>query len=269
MDTIIAGIIQGEYGVDPAENYEKTRKILLENYAEADIVLLPEYSMINVLGGLKPREVLEKAERIEDSTYLSKLSDLAGKLGTTIIAHFIEKTDKSKPYSTSVVVKPDGSVEKAYSKIHLFDAYGYRESDYLEPGDKPSRPVMVGSFKFYVAICYDIRFPELFRHYALNGADGVLVHMGWVRGPLKEELLNVLARSRSHENTMYLVVANHTGKQYTGRSGLFNPYGYRELDMGVKPGYREVVLDKGVVESARRDIPVLEHSRSRWNISFK
>ncbi len=269
MTSIVVGILQEEYGVDPAENLEKTKSILTSYYHEADIVVLPEYSMVNILGGLTPSEVYEKSESLEDSSYLSKLSDIASGLGTTILAHFIERTGQGKPYSSSVAVKPDGKIEKAYSKIHLFDAYGYRESDYLLPGEKLSRPLMIGDMKFYVAICYDIRFPELFRTYAYNGGHGVLVQMGWVRGPLKEEILDTLARARSHENTMYLVIANQTGKQYTGRSGVFNPYGYRELDMGFKPGYREVVLDFDVVEEARKQIPVLEHGRKRWSIVFK
>ncbi len=269
LKTIRVGILQEEYGTDPIENYEKTHRILSEKYYEADVVILPEYSMINILGGLSPQEVFARSEEINNSRYLEKLSRLAGELGTSILAHFIEKTDKPpRSMSTSVAVFPDGRIEKAYSKIHLFDAYGYRESDYLLPGKELSRPIRIGDFIFYVAICYDLRFPELFRTYALMGAHGVFLHAGWVRGPLKEEILDVLARSRSHENTMFLVLSNHVGRQYTGRSGVYNPYGVKIIDLGAKPDYMEVELDINDVYEARRNIPVLEHSKQRWKITF-
>lgn len=269
MKTIRVGILQEEYGINPLENYEKTHRILSSKYREADVVILPEYSMINILGGLSPREVYARSEEIGSSKYLEKLSILAGNLGTSILAHFIEKTDKPpRSMSTSVVVFPDGRIEKAYSKIHLFDAYGYRESDYLLPGNELSRPIRIGDFIFYVAICYDIRFPELFRTYAWMGAHGVFLHAGWVRGPLKEETLDVLARSRSHENTMFLVLSNHVGRQYTGRSGVYSPYGVKIIDLGTKPNYMEIELDISEVYNARRNIPVIEHSKLRWKITF-
>lgn len=270
LTEIVVGIIQEEYGINPLENFEKSRRWIERGFREADIVILPEYSMINILGGLKPEEVYERAERIEDSTYISKFSDLAGSIGVPILLHFIEKSDQPpKSYSTSVVIEPSGKVYRVYRKIHLFDAYGYKESDFLLPGRELSRRLVIGDFTVNIAICYDLRFPELFRTYALNGAHAVLVHSGWIRGPFKEEVLDTLAKARSHENTIYLVVANHTGKQYTGRSGVYNPYGYKELDMGVKPGYTEHTLLSEIVLEARERIPVLKHSMQRWSIEFK
>ncbi len=270
MSEIIVGIIQDEYNIEPILNFEKTKKHLINGFKEADIVLLPEYSMINILAGLTPQQVYERAESLEDSTYLSKMADLSAKIGVPILVHFIEKTDSPpKSYSSSILVEPSGNIAKVYSKIHLFDAYGYRESDYLLPGDRLSKTILIKGFTINIAICYDLRFPELFRKYAVNGANTVLVHAGWVKGPFKEEVLDTLAKSRSHENTMYLVVSNHTGRLYTGRSGVFNPYGYRELDMGVKPGYAEHKLSLSIVEEARRNIPVLQHSVDKWSIMFK
>ncbi len=270
MSEIIVGILQEEYGVDPSLNFEKSKRLIMKGFREADIIILPEYSMINLLGGLTPQQVYERAETLEDSIYISRFSDLAADLGAPLLIHFIERSDNPpKTYSSSIAIEPSGKIYRVYRKIHLFDAYGYRESEYLIAGKELSKTLAIKDFKLNVAICYDLRFPELFRTYALNGAHGVLVHAGWVRGPFKEEVLDILAKSRSHENTMYLVVANHTGKQYTGRSGVYNPYGYKELDLGVKPGYMEHPLHGYIVEEARRNIPVLKHSEQKWEIGFK
>ncbi len=270
MDEIIVGIVQDEYTVDPRRNYEKVKEILSKHYREADIVLLPEYSMINILAGLKPLEVYNKSESLEDSSFIARLSDLASSLDTNILAHIIERTDtKPKTKSTSVLIEPSGRTNKVYSKIHLFDAYGYRESDYFIPGNSLSKGIYLGKYLFYVAICFDLRFPELFRTYARNNAYGVFVHSGWVKGHLKEEVLDVLGIARSHENTMYIILSDHTGELYVGRSGVFNPYGFREVDMGFKPGYIEWGIKPEVVEEARKIIPVMDKSRIFWDIFFK
>ena len=263
---ISIGLVQAPYGVDVGENYELTRTILMRSYAGADLVVLPEYSMLNVLGGLEPGRVYERAEAIEDSWYLSKLGDLAGRLGVDILAYLTEKT--SKPplvYGTSVLVKSSGGVEPVYRKIHLFDAYGFRESNYLLPGEHPSRELLVNGWRLRAAICFDIRFPELFTYYALSGADLVVVQAGWVRGPLKEESLLFLARSRAHENTVYVAVANQNGRQYTGRSSIHGPLGTTLMDMGGYTGYSEKTLSREILEEARRSLPILElRRRNAW-----
>jgi predicted amidohydrolase len=268
VDKIIVGILQDEFSVNKRENYEKIKRMLIEKYQEADLVVLPEYSMVNVLK-TTPEETRRAAEPLEDSWFLSKLSDLSSKLSTSIATHFIEENNGGKPYSSTVIVLPTGRLEKAYSKIHLFDAYGFRESDYFTPGRETSKKILVGNLTLYSAICYDLRFPELFRTYALGGADGVIVQAGWVRGPLKEEILDALGRVRSHENTMYLILSSHTGELYVGRSGLFSPLGYRVIDLGYKPGYAEVLLDRSIVAEARRLLPVLDSAAKHWKISLR
>ena len=264
---MIVGILQAEYGVDPLENLKITGEIIDNGYSSADVVVLPEYSMADILS-LKPEQVYGLAEELEDSDYLSKLSDIALKYSAIIVAHFIEKTDTPPlSRSTTVLVYPSGKLEPVYRKIHLFDAYGYRESDYFVPGDNPSPIVDLAGVRTGFAICYDMRFPELFRAYALSGAEAVVVQAGWVRGPLKEEILDHILVSRAHENTMYVILSSHCGEKYVGRSGVFSPYGYRIYDLGPKPGYAEIGIDKEKVYDARKLIPVLEHSRAKWVIS--
>jgi len=126
-----------------------------------------------------------------------------------------------------------GEAIPVYSKIHLFDAYGYSESEFLNR-DKPGKIISIEGVKIAFTICYDLRFTELFRTYANMDVDVVIVQSGWVKGPPKEEVLDKLACTRAHENTIYLVIADQTGDMFVGRSGVFNPWGYRELDLGVE-----------------------------------
>ncbi len=265
---MIVGILQAEYGINPTENLKITGEILDRSYNMADVVVLPEYSMADVLS-LKPEQVYDIAEPLEDSAYLSSLSDMALKYSIIIVAHLIEKTDTPPlSRSTTVLIYPSGRIEPVYRKMHLFDAYGYRESDYFIPGESPSQIVELAGMRAGFAICYDIRFPELFRTYALKGAESVIVQAGWVRGPLKEEILEHILVTRAHENTMYIILSSHSGERYVGRSGVFSPYGYRIIDLGPRPGYAEIGIDGESVYDARKLIPVLKHAKMRWIISL-
>ncbi len=268
--SIVIGILQFSSTSNLKDNVNKILELLNKRHVQADLVVLPEYSMINILGGLKPVDIYSIAGTLNNSTYLDSLSCLAVKYGIHILTHFIEKTSSPpKCYSSSVLVKPDGSRELIYRKIHLFDAYGYRESDYFIPGDTLSEEVVINGVRIRVAICFDIRFPELFRRYALYGAELVIVHSGWVKGPLKEEILEFLARSRAHENTYWVVVVDQCGRGYVGRSMVVDPYGVKAVDLGFREDYIEYTIDTGLVYKARETIPVVSKARDKWRIEFR
>ncbi len=266
--SLTIGLVQADYGVDPLNNYEKTKRVLRESYSEAALIVLPEYSMSDPLQLAKPEEVNAIAEYIEDSAYLSKLSELAAELGASILAHFIEKTDGGKPLSSSVMIHPSGEFEKLYSKIHLFDAYGYRESMFFERGRSVSRSIVIKDLTARAAICFDIRFPELFRVYATTGSELVIVHSGWVRGLLKEEALEFLVRSRAHENTLWIAVANRWGEKYVGRSMVADPFGVKVFELSVGENYGEYTVDGNRVREARRILPTVELSKGLWKVEL-
>jgi len=270
LSKLLVGILQFSSSTNVIDNVEKIHRMVRENYREADIVIIPEYSMLNILSGLEPKDVYEKAEVLDNSVFVSKLASLAKELDTHILAHVIERSGREPlSYSSSVLIKPDEGYELVYRKMHLFDAYGYGESKYFIPGNELSKGIAFEGKTFYVAICYDIRFPELFRKYGLMNAYGVFIHAGWVRGFNKELLLDILAMSRSHENTMYLILSNQTGEIYTGRSGVYNPFGYKELDLGSGEKYVEYSIDLDMVDEARKQIPVVSQSRNKWVVEFR
>lgn len=270
VSKIVIGIVQASFTTQPAENAEKAYSLVKRNYREADIIVLPEYSMTNPLHLRDPLKVYELSEYTANSKYLAKFTRLANELGASVVVHFIERTDlPPKTKSTSVLVTSQGEILPVYSKMHLFDAYGYKESDFFEPGTSLGKIISINSFQIAFAVCYDLRFPELFRSYAVLGVNVFIVQAGWVKGPLKEETLDKLASTRAHENTAYVVIANQTGNMFTGRSGVFSPWGYRELDMGIGEKYLEHILFLNEVEDAKATIPVVRQSLDKWEIKLK
>jgi len=270
LSELVVGIVQADFSERPQANLEKALSLIKRGYREADLIILPEYSMFNPLLVRDPRKVYELSEEPTTSKYLAGFVKLAESLGADIVVHFMEKSSMP-PYtrSSTILITSRGEALYVYNKMHLFDAYGYRESEFFIPGTTPSKLVVIKNFETGFAICYDLRFPELFRFYALSGAKLIVVQAGWIRGPLKETILDFLASSRAHENTVYLVLANQVGEMFTGRSGVYSPWGYKELDMGYREGYIEHKLLLDEVERARNIIPVLRQSSEKWEVKLK
>jgi len=253
------GILQFSSLTNESETLVKISKLIKE--VTADIVILPEYAPFNIVR-LKPEEAYSMASGLEGE-FVKFFSRLAREYSSYFVITTFEKSlEPPKVYNTAVIIRPNGDVAGIYRKTHLFDAYGYRESDYIMPGKEVSPVVDTGKAKIAVAICFDIRFPELFRIYSLNGAELVVVPSAWFKGPLKEETLSFLARARAHENTIYVAVAVQYGDEYTGRSLVVDPWGTQILDLGVGEKYYELDLDIDLVSEVRRKLPVLQLRRT-------
>lgn len=265
MTALTVGLLQAGFPGLPLDNARKTVEIVKRNYKEADIIILPEYSMLNPFRIADPAVVYNYSETPVSSKYLMELSKLAGELGVFILAHFIERTDTPPlTLSTSIILTDKGDAIPVYSKMHLFDAYGFRESSFFKPGKGPGRILSIEGVKIGFTICYDLRFPELYRVYSLMGSDVIVAQAGWVRGPYKEEILDKLASVRAHENTVYLILVDQVDDMFAGRSGVFNPWGYRELDLGWKEAYVEYRVETDVVNEVRRTLPVVAQAKARW-----
>lgn len=259
--TITIGLVQLEAVNNKYKNIEKVKKLLKSNKnIEADIIVLPEYLMTPI-EGLRPYDLYEIAEDI-NGAFVNELIVIAKEYSTNIVATFFEKTDKPpRVYNTVVFIRSNGEAEIVYRKTHLFDAYGYKESDYIMPGLEPSRIVYVNKIRIAFSVCFDIRFPELYRVYSLNGAEIIVSPSAWYKGPLKEETLRFLAQARAHENTVYVIIANQTGKYFTGRSMIIDPLGTVLVDLGVNETYKEYTIDVDYIYEVRRKLPVLKLRR--------
>ena len=227
---------------------------------EADLVLLPEYSLFDPTG-LPAEEVWQRATTLED--FVERLGRIASRSGAHVVGAFLERGPRPRVYNTTALVSPSGALIGIYRKTHLFDAYGYRESDVVEPGAELSQVFDVKGVKVGFAVCFELRFPEVFRELALAGVQLAAVPAAWYSGPLKEETLHVLARARAVENGMYVAVAALYGQRFTGRSLVANPFGVVEAELGAGERYREVPIDLSLVEEARKTVPTLNLRRPR------
>ncbi|MCX8185423.1 MAG: carbon-nitrogen hydrolase family protein [Sulfolobales archaeon] len=251
------GILQFGSSTDKIRNLERIFSIVKK--VEADVVVLPEYSMF-AIENLSPPEVHERSEDL-DSFYLSEFRRFARENSVYVLTTIFERASHPKVFNTAVLISPHEEIVAIYRKIHLFNAYGVRESDYMVAGDSPSKVTDLAGVRAAIAICFDLRFPELFRHYALQGAEVVFVPSAWYSGSLKEETLEFLSRSRASENTYYLVVANQFGQKFAGRSMVVDPLGVVLLDLGIGEKYVEFEIDLNYVYEARRTLPLLSLRR--------
>ncbi len=259
---LVIGILQIEAVNDKNKNIEKAYK-LMKQYGriEADIVVFPEYFM-SPINTLTPQELYNIAEKA-DGEFNRKLVNIAKEYNVNLVVPIFERSKVyPKVYNTVTLVQPDESIRVVYRKMHLFDAYGYRESDYMLKGDKFSEIIELRNTKIAFSVCFDIRFPELYRIYALKGAEVIISPSAWFKGPLKEETIRFLAQTRAHENTVYLVIANQTGKMFTGRSFIVDPLGVILLDLGINERYYEYTIDIDYIQQVRKTLPVLNLRRT-------
>lgn len=233
----------------------------------ADIVALPE--MFNCYYNIKYfREYAEK-DNCKGET-LSMLSSAAKEMGIYIVGGSIpEIDDKGNIYNTSFVFNGKGELIGKHRKMHLFDIdikdkITFKESDVLTPGDKVT-VIDTKWGKIGVAICYDVRFPELMRLMALQGAKIIFIPASFntTTGPSHWELL---FRSAAVENQLYTVgisPARNINYSYVayGNSLVVDPWGKILNILDEKEGILLSEIDLEYIYEVRKSIPVFEHGR--------
>jgi len=257
---IRVGILQAVASRSKGEALESIHKILSDSRVEADIIAMPEYLMADPTG-MTAMELRELAEPL-DGPWVRELSRIAVEYNSCIIASMFEESGGARPYNTVVAIGRDGGLISYYRKTHLFDALGYRESDIIMPGSEPPRVTNLCGVKAGFLVCFELRFPELFRILSLGGAQAIFIPAGWYRGDGKEEALRFLAQARAHENTVYIVVSSLYGNRFTGRSMLIDPSGIVLLDAGHGARYIEADMDLSLIDAIRSKLPVLKLRRN-------
>jgi predicted amidohydrolase len=237
----------------------------------AELIVLPE--KFNLLGTTE--QMVAGAEPLEGGT-LGWAGALAAELGVWIVAGSIVERleDEDKLRNTSALVGPDGGIKAVYRKIHMFDVevagVTYRESDSEAGGDE----IVVANaadMPLGMAICYDLRFPEVFRILTLRGARAVALPAAFTLHTGKDHW-EVLVRARAIENQVFMVAAGQIGKhppdhESYGRSMMVDPWG---VTLAVAPDeecYIVADLDVGVQERIREKLPALANRRPeayRW-----
>jgi len=188
-----------------------------------------------------------------DGEFSSSILDASREMGISVV-YTLFLREKGRVYNVAVFAEK-GVVRVVYRKIHLFDAYGYRESEIFASG-KNLAVVDFKNFRIGLAVCFDLRFPELFRALAYRGVNLFIVPAAWYRGKYKLDQWRHLIAARAHENTSYLVAVDQVGKFFLGHSLVASPLGFIRFELGEKEEKLSIELEKGELEEAEKLVPV-------------
>lgn len=249
--------------MDKAANLQKAQEYIGKaKKAGADFVILPEmYSApATPKSGVTPAEVAEKL----DGPFVSGLSAAARQHGIYVVCGVFESIegDENRAYNTTVFLSREGELIHAYRKTHLYDAFSYIESDFIAPGDNPYQVVETEFGKIGLMVCYEVRFPEIARQFALQGADILFVPAGWVAGAMKEDHWETLVRARAIENTMFICAADQVGNIFAGRSMFVDPMGVVIASAGEEETLLITELDLDRIQRVRGKLPSVANRRA-------
>lgn len=211
----------------------------------------------------------EHAERI-DGPFVSRLLESTAKPGREhllVVCTALLKKNPDDPAekraANMLLAARNGRLELCYQKLHLYDAFKAKESENVEAGHEVPKLLEAGPFKVGFMTCYDLRFPELARRLALDGAELIAAPSAWVKGPLKEMHWDLCIRSRALENTCYVAGVSECGPVNIGSSKIADPLGFVCAQCGSTDQMLFADLDRERVLEARRALPVLENRRFR------
>src|SRR5437588_429075 len=272
-DRIRVACVQMTSRTDKAANLERAESLVARAASTgADVVVLPE--KWNLIGSAD--DYRAGAEPLESGESVGAMARWASSLGVTLVGGSIaeRREGREKLSNTCCVFDPGGALVAVYRKIHLFDVevggHVYRESEAEEPGDEPVVARLEG-WPIGLTVCYDLRFPELYRILALEGAELVTVPAHFTLYTGKDHW-HVLLRARAVENQNYVAAAAQIGetipgKPSYGRSLIVDPWG---IVLAQAPDEETVIsaeLDRARLEEVRRTLPSLKNRRAdayRW-----
>lgn len=222
-----------------------------------DLLVLPEGVLARFID--QKERIRELAQPL-DGPFVTEVAAMTGGKQVTVVLGVHEVSETERPYNTLVALR-GGQVIEVYRKVHLYDAFNALESDNVTAADVVPPLVDVKGFQVGLMTCYDVRFPELARLLALQGADVLVLPAAWVRGPLKEHHWTTLVTARALDNTTYLVASGECGDANIGHSMVVDPLGVRLAQAGEGPDTVTAVLSKDRLAEVRRRLPVLQNYR--------
>lgn len=269
MSQLVAALVQLCSSDTVAANIEAADMLVREAAAGgAELIMTPEMSN---LVETRSAILFEKIKSQERDPMLARMQALARELGCWIhIGSLAIKIGERRAANRSFLIDSEGEIRTTYDKLHMFDVdlpggESYRESKQYQPG---SRAVVADTpwGKLGLTICYDLRFPYLYRRLADDGARMIAVPAAFTR-LTGEAHWHILLRARAIENTAFVLAAAQTGRHSGGRetyghSLAINPWGEILADGGTEIGATLVELDLKEVDKARGKIPSLQHTRS-------
>lgn len=262
---ISAAAIQMSSTADKEENKTMAEALIRDAAsAGAKLVALPELWSCHGLD----KVYKENAEPVPGPT-TDFLSGLARELGVCLLGgSILEDAGSEKMYNTSTFFTPDGELTAVYRKIHLFDVKApdreYLESRTIAPGEE-AVIAKVGPTKLGLSVCYDVRFPELYRLLALGGAEVLAVPAAFTLQTGKDHW-EVLLRARAIENQAFVVAPAQWGQKADGRwtygrSMIVDPWGTVISQCPDRDGYALATLDLEALDLLRTEFPALKNRR--------
>jgi predicted amidohydrolase len=259
-----------------ARNVETAERLVRGAAADgAELAVLPE--KWNLLGD--STALLQGAEPLDGPT-VSAARSWARELGIHLVAGSIAERgdDPDKSFNTSILIGPEGELEASYRKIHMFDVdvggVAYRESEHEEPGDEIVTAELGGALEgvtIGMSVCYDLRFPELYRILAVRGATVITVPSAFTLETGRDHW-DVLLRARAIENQAFVVAANQIGEapphyRSYGRSAILDPWGVVLAQAPDEQCFITADLDLELQDRVRTMLPSLANRRPasyRW-----
>ena len=266
---MLAAAIQMNSTADVDANLDAAERLVREAAgAGAELVVLPEKWNLLATGP----ELVDRAERLDGPSLIAARS-WAAELGVALLAGSVPERVEGEDLlsNTSVLVDPDGEIVATYRKIHMFDvdvgAVRYRESEFEHPGER-SVIGSVSGLSVGMSVCYDVRFPELYRLLAVGGADLITVPSAFTT-PTGTAHWEILLRARAIESQLLVIAPNQVGLapphfDSYGNSMLIDAWG-RVLDRldGRHSGFAIAELDLDEQRRIRREVPSLANRRPR------
>jgi predicted amidohydrolase len=258
---VAIGVAQFTPTTDPDANLVSLRDLATTAVSRgARLVVFPEYSsyFAPTLG-----EGFVEAAQTLNGAFVAGIRALATELGIWIVAGLVERIDEPNRFSnTLVAMSPAGDIAATYRKLHLYDAFGEKESEWVKPGEvEPPQLFDLDGFRVGLQTCYDLRFPEITRRLVDAGANLVLIPSEWVRGPLKEAHWRTLITARAIENTIYVAAADQTPPIGVGNSMIVDPMGVEIATLGELRDVAVAPISMARVSAVRILNPALELRR--------
>ena len=266
--TFKAAMIQMRSGLTPGANVDEAVRMIGEaKTAGADYVLTPE--MTNILAAKREQLFAVVVEEEVDAS-LATFRELARKLGIYVhIGSLAIKISPDRAANRSFLIDPKGDIAARYDKIHMFDVdlaggESYRESRNYRPGETAVLADLPWG-RLGLTVCYDLRFPALYRALAEGGATMLAIPSAFTK-QTGEAHWHVLIRARAIENSCFVFAAAQGGKHENGRdtyghSLIVDPWGRILAEGGTEPAVIMAEIDPAEVANARARIPSLQHGR--------
>lgn len=262
--------IQMTSAQDPADNLPVIEARLRKAAAAgATLIALPE-TCVFMERGRKAMQARLTAQ--QDNSDLKQIAALTAELGVHVLigSMVLASEDTERAVNRSLLLGPDGTVAASYDKIHMFDvtlANGetHAESASYQPGERLA-VADIGEAKLGLSICYDVRFPTLYRRLAEAGADIISVPSAFTR-PTGKAHWHILLRARAIETGCFIIApaqvgAHENGRETYGHSLIIDPWGQVLAEAGDADDMIMAEIDVSLAEKARAQIPALTHGRA-------